>query len=71
MSNATLPIDTPLRPEHSLLTDEIGNEVYASHYAERKLSRFIIGTESVLLLGAFGTDRLSGKSTLDQSLYSD
>jgi type IV secretion system protein VirB5 len=53
MSNANLPIDTPLRPEHSLLTDEIGNEVYASHYAERKLSRFIIGTESVLLLGAF------------------
>ena len=25
-----------LTPEHVLLTDEIGNEVYASHYAERK-----------------------------------
>ena len=37
-----------------MLTDEIGNEVYSSHYAERKLSRFIIGTETVLLLGAFG-----------------
>ena len=36
------------------MTDEIGNEVYASHYAERKLSRFVIGTETVLLLGAFG-----------------
>ena len=24
---------------------EVGNEVYASHYAERKLSRFVIGTE--------------------------
>ena len=24
-----------LTPEHVLLTDEIGNEVYASHYAER------------------------------------
>jgi type IV secretion system protein VirB5 len=36
------------------LTDEIGNEIYSSHYAERKLSRFVIGTETVLLLGAFG-----------------
>ena len=25
-----------LTQEHVLLTDEIGNEVYASHYAERK-----------------------------------
>jgi type IV secretion system protein VirB5 len=41
-----------LTPEQSLLTDVIGNEVYASHYAERKLSRFVIGTESLVLLGA-------------------
>src|SRR5271155_1578135 len=54
MSNTTLPSETPLTLEQSLLTDEIGNEVYASHYAERKLSRFIIGTETMLLLGAFG-----------------
>src|SRR5271170_5887118 len=54
MSNTTLPIDRRLTPKQSLLTDEIGNEVYASHYAERKLSRFVIGTETVLLLGAFG-----------------
>ncbi|HEV2618714.1 MAG TPA: type IV secretion system protein [Acidobacteriaceae bacterium] len=54
MSSTTLPIKARLTQEHSLLTDEIGNEVYASHYAERKLSRFIIGTESLLLLGAFG-----------------
>ena len=47
-------IETRLTPKQSLLTDEIGNEVYASHYAERKLSRFVIGTETVLLLGAFG-----------------
>ena len=43
-----------LPPQQSVLTDQIGNEVYASHYAERKLSRFVIGTESVLLLGAMG-----------------
>ena len=54
MSSTTLPIEARLTPEQSLLTDEIGNEVYASHYAERKLSRFIIGTESVLLIASMG-----------------
>ena len=54
MSSTTLTTDALLSPKQSLLTDEIGNEVYASHYAERKLSRFVIGTETVLLLGAFG-----------------
>src|SRR6202046_4548976 len=54
MSSTTLATDVRLSPKQSLLTDEIGNEVYASHYAERKLSRFIIGTQTVLLLGAFG-----------------
>jgi type IV secretion system protein VirB5 len=55
MSSTTLPIETRLTRSNLCLTDEIGNEVYASHYAERKLSRFVIGTETVLLLGAFGT----------------
>lgn len=54
MSRPTLPVETRLSPQQALLADEIGNEVYASHYAERKLSQFIIGTETVLLLGAFG-----------------
>ena len=54
MSSIPLPIESRLTPQQSLLTDEIGNEVYASHYSERRLSRFIIGTETVLLLGAFG-----------------
>jgi type IV secretion system protein VirB5 len=54
MSSTTLATDARLTPEQSLLTDKIGNEVYSAHYAERKLSRFVIGTESVLLLGAFG-----------------
>ena len=54
MSSHTLHIEHPLTQTQSLLTDEVGNEVYASHYAERKLSRFVIGTETVLLLGAFG-----------------
>ena len=43
MSSTTLLAEGRLTPEQSLLTDEIGNEVYASHYAERKLARFIIG----------------------------
>jgi type IV secretion system protein VirB5 len=54
MSSHTLPIEARLTPRQALLADEIGNEVYASHYAERKLSRFVIGTETILLLGAFG-----------------
>jgi type IV secretion system protein VirB5 len=54
MSSTTLPIESPLTPQQALLTDEIGNEVYASHYAERKLARFIIGTETALLLASMG-----------------
>src|SRR6202046_2158714 len=54
MSSTTLATDVRLSPKQSLLTDEIGNEVYASHYAERKLSRFIVGTETVLLLASMG-----------------
>jgi type IV secretion system protein VirB5 len=54
MSSHALQTKMPLTARQSLLTDEIGNEVYASHYAERRLSRFVIGTETVLLLGAFG-----------------
>lgn len=54
MSSLTQPTEMNLSPQQSLLTDQIGNEVYASHYAERKFSRFVIGTETILLLGAFG-----------------
>jgi type IV secretion system protein VirB5 len=54
MSTPIAHAEVPLTPQQSLLTDEIGNEVYASHYAERKLSRYVIGVETVLLLGAMG-----------------
>jgi len=43
MSTHTTPIETSLTPEQALLTDHIGNEVYSSHYAERKVYRLIIG----------------------------
>jgi type IV secretion system protein VirB5 len=43
-----------LMPEQALLTDQIGNEVYASHYAERKAYRLLIGCGTVLLLGSMG-----------------
>ncbi len=52
MPTKTQAPELPWTPEQAVLIDHIGNEVYASHYAERKLSRFIIGTESVLLLCA-------------------
>ena len=54
MATQTVVPTSALTPKEALLADEIGNEVYASHYAERKISRFIIGTETVLLLAAFG-----------------
>jgi type IV secretion system protein VirB5 len=52
MSTRTAPIEAPLTPEQSLLVDRIGNEVYASHYAERKAYRFIIACGTVVLLGS-------------------
>ena len=35
-----------------MLTDRIGNEVYSSHYSERKAYRFAIGCGAVLLCGS-------------------
>ena len=43
-----------LNPEQVLLTDEISNEKYVGLYAERRLSRLVITTGTVLLLGSFG-----------------
>lgn len=54
MPTQTASPDTTYTPQQALLVDEIGNEVYASHYAERRLSRFIIGAQTVLLLSSFG-----------------
>ena len=56
MATQAAPLtDAAWTPQEALLTDQIANEVYASHYAERKLSRFAIGTLSVMLLGSFAT----------------
>jgi len=52
MSTHTAPIESALTPEQAMLTDHIGNEVYASHYAERKAYRLIIICETVLLCGS-------------------
>ncbi len=52
MSTRTVPIEASLTPEQSLLADQIGNEVYSSHYAERKAYRLVIGCGTVLLLGS-------------------
>src|SRR6266567_1218086 len=54
MSTRTAHIDARLTPEQALLTDHIGNEVYSSHYAERKAYRLIVGCGTVLLLGSMG-----------------
>ena len=52
MLQRTAPVDEPLTPEQALLTDHIGNEVYASHYAERKAYRLILACGTVLLCGS-------------------
>jgi len=54
MSTHTLPVESALTPKQAVLADEIGNEVYASHYAERKAYRLLIGCGTVLLLGSMG-----------------
>lgn len=53
MSTRTAPVEEhALTPEQALLTDHIGNEVYASHYAERKAYRLILSCGTVLLCGS-------------------
>jgi type IV secretion system protein VirB5 len=54
MSTHIAPIEGSLTPEQALLTDHIGNEVYASHYAERKVYRFALGCAAVVLLASIG-----------------
>jgi len=56
MATHTIPItDAAYTPQQAMLTDQIGNEIYAAHYAERKLSRLVIGALSIVLLGSFAT----------------
>ncbi len=38
----------------AVLADEIGNEVYSSHYAERKAYRFALGCGAAVLLASIG-----------------
>ena len=52
MSTHTAHIESSLTPQQALLTDQIGNEVYSSHYSERKAHRFIIGCGAVILCGS-------------------
>ena len=54
MSTQAAHLETPLTAKEALLADQIGNEVYASHYAERKAYRLIIGCGTILLLGSMG-----------------
>jgi type IV secretion system protein VirB5 len=54
MSTHIAPVDSSLAPKQALLTDHIGNEVYASHYAERKAYRFALGCGAVVLLASIG-----------------
>ena len=52
MSSTVLATEARLTPRQSVLADEIGNEVYASQYSERKAYRFVIGCGTAILLGS-------------------
>ena len=52
MSSTALPTEMRLTPAQSVLADEIGNEIYASHYSERRAYRFVIGCGTAVLLGS-------------------
>lgn len=52
MSTHPKHVEHVLTPRQSLLADQIGNEVYSSHYAERKAYRLVIGCGTVLLCGS-------------------
>ncbi len=52
MSTHTVVNEQQITPEQALLTDQIGNEVYASHYGERKAYRLILTCGTVLLCGS-------------------
>lgn len=54
MSTHAIPTDSQLTPKLALRTDEIGNEVYASHYSERKAYRFALGCGAVVLIASIG-----------------
>jgi type IV secretion system protein VirB5 len=54
MSTHIAPVESSLTPKHALLTDHVGNEVYASHYAERKAYRLALGCGAVVLLASIG-----------------
>lgn len=52
MSTTLTPSQHAMSGADAVLADHVGNEVYAAHYSERRLSRFIIGTLAALLLCA-------------------
>jgi type IV secretion system protein VirB5 len=54
MPTHTAPVESSLTPKHALLTDHVGNEVYASHYAERKAYRLALGCGALVLLASIG-----------------
>ena len=56
MSTHTTHAELPLTPAQAMLTDQISNEVYSSHYAERRAYRFVIGCGMAILLASLGVN---------------
>ena len=63
MSTHTVPVEQALTPELSVLTDQIGNEVYSAHYGERKAYRFLLGCGTRTMPFVESTFGMSGWSS--------
>lgn len=68
MFTRTAPVEESLTPEHALLADHIGNEVYASHYAERKAYRLILAWIKPRSTGVKHRPQLSIKSLIFRTM---
>jgi type IV secretion system protein VirB5 len=72
MSPHTANHEQPLTPRQALLADEIGNEIYASHYAERKAYRLLLACGTVLLCGSMWLNfSLSGRPLVNRYIRID
>lgn len=72
MSTHTSHIEQPATAQQVLLADQVGNEVYASHYAERKAYRLIICCGTLLLLGSMGLNlSLAGRPVANRYIRID
>jgi type IV secretion system protein VirB5 len=64
--------EIPWSPEQAILIDHVGNEVYASHYAERKAYRLMVAALTILLAcSVLGNVSLARRKVVDRYIRID